>query len=157
MNSFKVNDIVKTTSGSRVAGKVRYIACYGATTAGGKTCNKKTCSCVGRDYVWVEWTDNKIYSYEYTELAYDLLEQIVAKEIAIVEKKSSVPTIPDLTIEKFDFDMYNGITEVRYTRDGRGYLVSKGGSQEVSKTLVEEKDLDFDTYNNKGLVKKKKS
>jgi len=53
--------------------------------------------------------------------------------------------------------MYNGITEVRYTRDGRGYLVSKGGSQEVSKTLVEEKDLDFDTYNNKGLVKKKKA
>ena len=154
MNPFNTNDIVKTTSGNKVGGKVKYIACKGATIAGGKTCSKKSCNCFIKDYVWVEWMDGKVYSYEHTELAFNDKEQVVAKQIITIEDKKVIPAIPDLT-EKFDFDMYNGITEIRYTRDGKGYLVNKG-LQETSKTLVEEKDLDFDAYNRKGLVRKRR-
>ena|SRR5271165_385890 len=159
MNPFKTNDVVRTTSGSKIGGKVRYVACKGATAAGNKTCNKKTCNCYIKDYVWVEWADGKTFSYEHTELAIveEQSKEVVGEEIVAVEQsKTSVPAIPDLTIKKFDFDMYNGITEVRYTRDGRGYLVNKMLQQDVSKTLVEEKDLDFEAYNGKGVVRKKK-
>jgi|SRR5271165_2771030 len=160
MNPFKVNDLVKNNSGSRNAGKVIYIACKNATIAGGKTCDKKTCNCFVKDYVWVEWTDSKVFSYEHTELAFDgqQSQEIVAKEIKVIGENESknIPTIPNLTLEKLDFDLYNGITQVRYTRDGIGYIVNVGANQETIVPAIEEKELDFDAYNNKGVVRKKK-
>jgi hypothetical protein len=154
MNPFKTSDLVKTTSGSRVAGKVKYIACKGATTAGGKTCDKKACNCFIKDYVWVEWTDSKVFSYEHTELAFDVINGGSPIVSNVLEEKKPDTTIPDLTTEKFNYDLYNGITEVRYTRDGKGYLVNV--VQEIPKPAIEEKELDFDVYNGKGIVRKKK-
>jgi hypothetical protein len=155
MNPFKTDDIVKTVSGNKVGGKVKYVACKGATVSGGKTCDKKTCGCVGRDYVWVEWIDGKVYSYEYTELEYDKQTQTTTS----IEKTDEVKTNPNIVIpdlpNDFNFDMYNGITQVRYTRDGRTYVVNVGGNIQTNDApAIEEKDLDFDAYNRKGVVRK---
>lgn len=72
-NTFVVGDIVKTLPGLpgtiRNGGVIRYIACVAATSAGGKTCDKKTCQHPVKQIVWVQWQGHvNIFSYMYTEL-----------------------------------------------------------------------------------------
>jgi hypothetical protein len=154
MNPFKVDDVVRTTNGDKSGGIVKYIACNMATVAGGKSCDKKTCNHYVKDFVWVKWTDGKVFSYEHQELAID---KIVPTETKIITEtptnKAQELAIPDIMESKIDFDLYNGITEVRYTRDGRGYTISK---PIVVPDPIAEQELDFDAYNSKGLVRKKK-
>ena len=77
--SFVVGDRVKVSAHGitignppRIGGIVRYVACHLATGAGGRTCDKKHCKHVVKDYVWVEWDNNgKIFSYHHTELELD--------------------------------------------------------------------------------------
>ena len=102
---FNIGDIVDTATGSRHSGRVRYLACGNATSAGGRTCDKKTCAHPVRDYVWILWPGTKnTASYHETELA---LVQAVQTRSAIsnTESQSNKPILPDekaLIEERFD-------------------------------------------------------
>jgi hypothetical protein len=69
---FNIGDIVDTVptvANQRQGGRVRYMACYNATMAGGRTCDKKTCQHSPRDYIWVLWNGQKTtVSYHESEL-----------------------------------------------------------------------------------------
>lgn len=157
MNPFNQSDIVRTVNGNRTGGVVKYIACKAATLAGGRTCDKKTCNHYVKDFVWVKWTDNSICSYEHSELAFE--KAIAPDPIKIIEKESTdkIDTIPSLPKpeDRIDFNLYNGITAIRYTRDGKEVIVDVSG-QGLAIPPIEEKDLDFEAYNTKDVVRKKR-
>jgi len=137
MNPFKVNDRVATlptATTQRNQGRVKYVACYDATAKGGATCNKKTCLCADKDFVWVEWATGQTFSYQYVELMLDptanagvsnaaqaapaspdsdLPAPVKSKDAIADEFQKSVRDLVGArktTTEKpFDFDLYNGI------------------------------------------------
>lgn len=83
-NPFLVGDKVRTdfpqnSTSDRKGGTVKHIACYLATSAGGKSCNNKSCMHATRDYVWVSWPSglggSVLYSYHYNELIIDVNAQ----------------------------------------------------------------------------------
>lgn len=70
-------------------GVVKYVACYLATTAGGKTCDKKTCQHTIKDYVWVEWPDGKLCSYHHQELERDGVAPVAMPDAAAFKAKAA--------------------------------------------------------------------
>ena len=49
------HDIVKKLDGTKNGGRVLWICCLAATTAGGKTCDKKLCAHQPAEYAYVAW------------------------------------------------------------------------------------------------------
>jgi hypothetical protein len=142
-NTFKIGDKVKTVPGNntpvaRINGTVKYIACQGATTIGGKTCSKVHCPHLQQDYVWVNWIDSVyggvMYSYHYTDLAYDNVVQPVGsvavsdeqkqRDAYIEETKEVINKVVESKkqIEKDFYDKYNGFTTTKYDRFGRPFI-----------------------------------
>ena len=77
MAAFIKGDLVKISAKAiaagttvRSGGVVKHVACYLATAAGGKTCDKKTCAHAIKDYVWVSFPTGT-FSYHHEELDYD--------------------------------------------------------------------------------------
>lgn len=162
MNPFKINDKVKTVDNKRQNGTVKYIACNAATNSGGKSCDKKQCLHFVKDFVWVEWSDGKLYSYIHTELGFESV--VVPTEIMKVEESNGIPSSKDLCIpplkEKedkfFDYRLYNGFSQVRYTREGKPVIVDVLDDGIVP-TIIKDDELDFDVYIGKkqGSIRKK--
>jgi hypothetical protein len=143
------SDVVKTITSlvpSRSNGIITYIACYAATSAGGKTCDKKSCQHTST-HAWVKWEDGKTFSYSLLELELDLPSKEVVKE----KQPSSIEKFKSVVKEKstFDFDLYCGYTQVKYDRNGQPHLIKMGVSEvEIAITApIKQEDLDYDQYN----------
>lgn len=151
-NNFNVGDKVRTRPGApvnktRYNGKVKYVACSLATTAGGKTCDKKTCAHLVKDHVWVLWpSDLTTVSYHYSDLEYDASQPTKPGSNTLPSaedmKKSEAKTgdsNKDAYLEKAkqaiknavdpkpptDIDFwrgYHGFTKVKYDRSGRPFI-----------------------------------
>jgi hypothetical protein len=102
---FIIGDIVDTAATvatQRQGGRIRYCACFGATMAGGRVCDKKICvHSNARDYVWVLWNGLKTtISYHETEL---VLVQGVKSAISKSDANTSIqPEEKAIIVEKFD-------------------------------------------------------
>lgn len=148
---FKLNDIVKTAFGvcpvQKTGGVVLYLACFLATTVGGKICSKKTCTHTST-HVWVKWQDDKIYTYTLKEIEIDDTKSNPAP--VDVKEKDIKPILKISPKEKlFDWDFYTGYTTVKYGRDGKAHLIRNGVSIVDEKLIppIELKELDWDQYN----------
>lgn len=51
----KKNDIVRKLDGTKAGGRILWVCCLAATTAGGKTCDKKLCAHQPAEYAYVSW------------------------------------------------------------------------------------------------------
>lgn len=96
--AFKIGDKVKTVVGPNVPalrtnGTVKHLACYLATSSGGKTCDKKTCTHALRDYAWVMWPSGQIFSYAQVELADDMSGTVMPTPgtLRAVQKAQNIP------------------------------------------------------------------
>ena len=165
-NPFKVGDIVKTVNGDKVNGTIKYVACYAATGSGGKACNKKTCNHYVKNFVWVEWADKKLCSYDHVELVFDgKIEPETINNIGLTEQekskfKETAKVLEEETKKSTQFNWleYNGIVQTRYTRDGRPYLVDvAGGGSNPDIQPIDSSELDYNEYNRTGFPVRKKS
>lgn len=165
MNTYKIGDAVKTVSGSRTGGIVKYIACHYATQAGGRVCDKKVCSHNIKNHCWVKWADSTVCSYEYTELALDHSSTQVNDVKPEAKPDSVYVNEAKLTIDKViatergmtreEGQLYDGFAQIRTTRNGQHILHYINGSPELHKDKkpIEGDELDYDAYNSFGETK----
>jgi hypothetical protein len=162
VNPFKPSDQVRIKDNRKTGGVVKYVACFAATTVGGKMCDKKTCVHKIRDYVWVRWGDNSVYSYDHNELGFE--HPVVGAPIVAANPEGAIDNEALALIEKqiarqenkLDYSLYNGLTQIRHGRDGTKYLVDMTGSSFAEAPEIKENELDYDVYNGKtpGNVRK---
>jgi hypothetical protein len=168
-NVFKPNDIVKTITGSRVNGVVKYIACDMATMAKGQACNKKVCPHPNKDVCWVKWTTQaNLLTYHYKDLAFDVSSAPTATApiaptptVNITDDKKeekdkadyldkSKTAIKDMVAEKSKtipqdefFRRYYGFSIIRYDRLGKPYIRNE---EHATKEPIKSEDVKFDEY-----------
>jgi hypothetical protein len=162
-NTFVVGDKVRTTIGSKVSmqrlnGKVKYIACQLATQAGGRACDRKTCTHAIKDYIWVIWPmQTTTVSYHHSELEYEAGYKArapttlpAAKDMpkpAITEKdkdmdafKKKVSTIMEPSkAGAFDWDKYHGYVGSKFRR---GHLID----DDTERKPLQNDEIDWDVY-----------
>jgi hypothetical protein len=164
MNPFEISDKVRTKDNARTGGVVKYIACFGATAAGGRKCDKRICVHMIRDYCWVKWGDGTVFSYEHNELGFE--QPVIGAPVQVVEndQKAVIDGEALALIEKqiakketLNYSIYNGFTQVRYGRDGQPYLVDVSGTIQAEAPEIKEEELDYDVYNGKKLGNVRKS
>jgi hypothetical protein len=149
MNTFKIGNFVRTLDNKKNRGMVKYIACSGATQAGGRVCDKKACLHPDKEFVWVSWPDRSICSYKYDELEMMPLDQ-KASEIDNMQN-AIVSLYKDKSIKanepSFDFARYNGFVRDVKDRNGRKYTV-----EEFEPTIdpIPDNEINWDAYH--GLV-----
>lgn len=91
MNPFKVGDLVSKRNGTdRIDGVVKWVTCFGATASGSNVCSHKKCRHSPKDYVWVEWKDGKLYSYQSNELMSSDDKMIQMEQEKALSKKKDV-------------------------------------------------------------------
>lgn len=73
MGNFEVGDVVKTvdSNADRLEGIVKHLTCRAATALGGKTCDRNTCNHTPKNHIWVKWPNEKLCSYNISELEFD--------------------------------------------------------------------------------------
>jgi hypothetical protein len=130
--AFKIGDRVRiaaitpNTPIMRTGGIVKYITCKFATSSGGKTCDKKTCSHPVREYIWVVWpVSSTSFSYYHMELVH---ETNTSSPIA-----TSIPVISPLESAQTRF--FKGTIDpfVLSTRVGTAPIAEKTGMHCVGK------------------------
>lgn len=173
-NTFKLGNRVKAVipSTQRRNGKVRHIACYLATAAGGKICSKVLCPHAVKDHVWVVWPDNSMYSYHYSNLDMELSQAptpalsettdvpSVAAEAPAPKKDDYIEKAKDaiakLTKPKTPavdfFRGYNGFDKMKFDRSGKPYIQSEF----TTGPEISAEELDWDTYRDVGVPTRKK-
>lgn len=152
MNTFKIGDNVKTSDGKHINGKVKYIACYGATATGRKNgnikCSRSKCNHKAKEYVWVMWPSKlTTTSYHCKEIQ---LSQNKSVEGPIGNKEIQTPKeIIEKVIEKKNtsniefWRRYNGFSKLKVDRAGRPFIYDV----EPHSNPIKEGKMDWDSYN----------
>jgi hypothetical protein len=189
-NTFKIGDKVRTKpcaappsmggTVTRLNGRVKYIACGLATPKGGKTCDKKTCTHMVKDFVWVTWpivrAGTTTFSYHYNDLEYDAAQPVIppvaavttvadaqekttsdpAKEAYLEKAKAAIKDVikPKLAPMQQDFwSLYNGFDQIKYDRNGKAFIREM---EARTGPVIKDDEIDFDVYSGrkKGSVRK---
>lgn len=152
-NTLRVGDTVNqaknTTGAFKINGVVKYVACWGATKAGGKLCDKKTCSHSHKDYVWVEWPDGTTFSYDHNELVLaksntgtQPYPSVVTSKQSSVTREVAIPKDSPAPISDKDMAALEGFVKK---------VAKKITSNPFEQQTLSDNEVDFDRYN--GLIR----
>jgi hypothetical protein len=108
-NAFKIGQIVErinSISENYRKGVIRFIACREAMPSV-RACDMRACEHNNKNYIWVEWKDNKIIAYHYNKLLLMKPEDLLPK----IGKELSGK------IGQWEFDATTG----KWKKDGKEY------------------------------------
>ena len=145
MNPFKPGDLVCTIDKKRINGKVKYLACGGATQAGGRICDRKSCPHNDKDFVWVAWEDKTVCSYLWDELDFWTggISDLATEAPPPVPNQEKIE-LPEPSKENKEWRRsYDGFTRVVKDRSGKKYTV---GEPEPEKDPIPDDQIDWEVY-----------